>query len=158
MSTRSNIVIENGSSRIYIYRHWDGYLAEAGADILAKLKASSSPSRFLELLLAERYEKQSYETEAKRVYELTTEVHGDIEYLYVIKFRDVREDLRIGYAHRKVYSDGALEERDVVLGGVESFVQAVNAEIRETNRRLAKLRAEQPKAYGEVADYSEVSA
>lgn len=42
MSTRANITIEYGESRVILYRHCDGYPSETGADILAAMEAGDS--------------------------------------------------------------------------------------------------------------------
>ena len=157
MSTRTNIVIQTGQTNVYLYRHHDGYLTETGADLLKKLNAANdNPSLFLESLLAERYDKQNYETVAKRVYELTTEVHGDIGYLYVVRFDD--SNVTTGYAARGSYDNNVPEVADVKLGSKATFAEAVNKDIRATNRRLADLRKKQPGAYGDATDYAEVTA
>lgn len=160
MSTRANIVLESGESRVYLYRHCDGYPAETGADLVRLLAATGgSASGFLQSLLDQRYEKQSYESAAKRIYELTSEVHGDIEYLYRVRLVsgwENREPL-IGFSHHAIGSDRPDNANGVVLGSLRVFCDAVNAEIRAQNVRLEQLKREQPAHFGQCAPAEEVS-
>lgn len=152
MGTRSNIVIEVGSSRVYLYRHWDGYLAGAGRDIYSKLVAAgSNADQFLRSLMAEMDEATSYRP-AKGVYELTSEVHGDIEYLYFVRFSDRgSREPEIGWATFRPGDDRSPSIKAVgALGSAEAFKGAVNRAIVEQNARLAQLKREQPGAYGDV--------
>jgi hypothetical protein len=163
LSTRTNIIIEYGDSRVYLYRHHDGYLAETGADLARKLAATNGylgANRFVRSLIEEAYEKQSYETEAKRIYEVTSEVHGDIEYLYVVRF-DTNDSIKpqIGYrTYRGSEGPGGNAGPNSVknMGSLADFVLAVNAEVRATNRRIAEMRRAQPAAYGDASDMPEV--
>lgn len=86
MSTRSNILIQYGSTKIYLYRHCDGYPAINGVDLADAIGKAKSPGALVADLLSRRYEKQSYETEARPIYELTTDFHGDIEWAYVVYY------------------------------------------------------------------------
>lgn len=170
MSTRTNIIILAGDSRIYLYRHCDGYLAETGADLYEKARdAAGTPERhpsptgaadkFLRALLAERYEQQSYEKEPRTVYELTSGLHGDIEHCYTIDFqaRFNTGELSIRHATRPDdwHAIGA-ESVDWASAGrrysLEEFAQAVNADRRACNKRLAELRASS-KFYADSEDY-----
>ena len=85
MSTRSNVVIKSGETKIYLYRHSDGYLAEAGYNLACSLMHSNGFKSFLNSLLSQKYEADTIR-EARAVYEFTTEQHGDIEYLYQFEF------------------------------------------------------------------------
>ena len=85
MSTRSNIVVNYGDSKIFIYRHWDGYLEATGYDIASTLIHHSNPNSFVRALLSKK-EDSSFTRAANYQYELTSEIHGDIEWLYTITF------------------------------------------------------------------------
>ena len=74
MGTRCNIKIETGDTTLWIYRHWDGYPAETGNDLARKLVNVKSADEFISKLINDD------------AYEVTTEQHGDIEYLYNIRF------------------------------------------------------------------------
>lgn len=97
MSTRTNIYLaDRNGNRLWLYRHYDGYPAATGVDIAQKLKRLSkgyarthggSFAALSNALLAERYEKQSYEPEARAIYSVTTGEHGDIEWKYVVNCR-----------------------------------------------------------------------
>lgn len=75
MSTRANIKLINGDSIIWVYRHSDGYPAETGHDLAEKLKKSCYDFNELTSGILK-----------DDAYRITTEQHGDIEYLYTIEF------------------------------------------------------------------------
>ena len=85
MSTRSNILIKSGNTNIWIYRHMDGYLSETGYNLAVTLAHSKSYTDFMNSLLSYKYEPTTF-SKALPVYEITTEQHGDIEYLYKFEF------------------------------------------------------------------------
>ena len=74
MGTRCNIKIKTGDTTLWVYRHWDGYPAATGVDLARKLVNVKSSEEFITKLLNDD------------AYEVTTEQHGDIEYLYNITF------------------------------------------------------------------------
>lgn len=89
MATRANIVLKNAETTLWLYRHWDGYPAIAGANLAKVIKlalrnqhgyASLLP-HIAETLLAER------DTGGRSIYELTSGKHGDIQWLYQLTFR-----------------------------------------------------------------------
>lgn len=85
MSTRSNVLIKMGDTKIYLYRHCDGYPGANGGDLAEKLiKHKNKGDAFINDLLAERYEASEYRPE-RPVWELTNGLHGDIEWLYVFE-------------------------------------------------------------------------
>ncbi len=77
MSTRANIKLINGDSVIWVYRHSDGYPAETGHDLAEKLKKSCYDFNELTAGILK-----------DDAYRITTEQHGDIEYLYTIEFEN----------------------------------------------------------------------
>ncbi len=78
MATRSNIKIVTGETELWIYRHWDGYPEVTGVDVATKLEESKTMTQFVSSLLNDKNERGDHQ------YEVTTEMHGDIEYLYTI--------------------------------------------------------------------------
>ena len=169
MSTRTNILIEGaecdiGRTRILLYRHCEGYPADTGADILAKLTANakrtgepsqdwilqcSSFRRFVMAFLNDRYEQASYEKEPRAIYELTDCLSGDIEHFYVLRF-DVAEggDKLNGIWHAaRRREDGELDiwMRRQTLYTPATFAALVNRDRAESNRRIAELRRAHPK-------------
>lgn len=175
MSTRCNIIIISGQSKVFMYRHSDGYLGETGADLVTKLEAAwgtegahytpeGAADRFLRSLFAEYYEQQSYEKTPKRVYELTTETHGDIEHCYTIEFKDRFNTgaLSIRHAARpdRWHKDN-LETDDWAWHGkrhtIDSLRDAVNQDRKEMNSRIAELRKNNG-AYKDCADYPMLQA
>ncbi len=77
MSTRANIKLINGDSIIWVYRHSDGYPAETGHDLSEKLKKTCYDFNELTAGILK-----------DDAYRITTEQHGDIEYLYTIEFEN----------------------------------------------------------------------
>ena len=91
MSTRCNIIIRkenNPDNPIYVYHHCDGYPEGVGSelkDIISNhyTEAFINPSSIEQLLY--KYDSQ---------YEETDNIHGDIEYLYILT---VMDDGRVKY-------------------------------------------------------------
>ena len=103
MGTRCNIKIETGNTTLWIYRHWDGYPAETGVDLATKLVHVKNANEFITKLINDD------------AYEVTTEQHGDIEYLYKIIFptwngRDSSNDMSIQFETLK--RSGFNKDRD----------------------------------------------
>lgn len=134
MSTRCNIVIEFGDTVLYVYRHYDGYLRDTGRDLVDLLKEEGkTPWRFISELLAKRYGKQPYESEPRPIYEVVDSIHGDIEYLYRIKFlSDARgTSFIIGYAGCPYTSQDHLIPaiKNVTVGSIEAFESEIANEL-----------------------------
>lgn len=172
MSTRTNIVIKHGDSTIYIYRHHDGYLAETGADLLTKLAAvvgtpechmsvEGMADKFVRSIFAEYYEQQSYETTPKAVYELTTELHGDIEHAYYIEFGEHFNTGPVSIRHAARPDNWHSEDVEVEdwariakRYSVDSFRAAVNKDREACNARIRELKAKNPgSAYANCGEY-----
>jgi len=79
MSTRANITIKNGESKIILYRHYDGYPTNTGIDIANRIKRSRDTSALVSDFLD-----ATFDSNDRKVYEITSEIHGDIEYDYEI--------------------------------------------------------------------------
>ncbi len=126
MSTRSNILVLNGSSRIFLYRHCDGYPAENGADLCEAIAASKNAADLLVNLLSRRYEKASYETVARPVYEVTSDWHSDIEWAYVIEFTSYPTTVRVGW--QAIGFRGVNRERALAALDCRSFEMHTPAE------------------------------
>ena len=174
MSTRCNIIVKSGKSTVYLYRHSDGYPAETGADLLAKVQTAYGPpdahrsiegaaDHFVRAIFAEHYEQQSYETSPKAVYELTTDLHGDIEHCYQVEFAEMfaAGPVSIRHAARPAnWHESGHEVEDWARGrrySLQQFAELVNAERRDMNARLAKLRTTS-KHYADATDYPMVTA
>jgi hypothetical protein len=99
MSTRSNILVTCGDTRIFLYRHMDGYPAENGIDIADALSQCSNCSDFIQKLLDMRYRQRSYETKPSRMYEITTDWHGDIAWAYLVSYNPSNNKCTIGLSH-----------------------------------------------------------
>lgn len=112
MSTRANIIIKDQYNTLYFYRHSDGYPGRTGADLIEFVKDYQSGAMRLAamqsagwLIVRGHFEYKSAEPEYDRpattgprpnvkenrfsawkvgAYEPTTEIHGDVEYVYTI--------------------------------------------------------------------------
>lgn len=110
MSTRSNILITNNDTKIWLYRHYDGYLKEAGYNIASCLAQSTDLDEFMAQLMSQKHEPSMYR-KADSIYEFTSGMHGDIEYLYTINFYGTRSEgsVRFRVKERKGFNDVELE-------------------------------------------------
>jgi hypothetical protein len=144
MSTRTNIVIELGQTSVILYRHYDGYPSCTGLNLAELLVTHQKAGDFLRAILAEQYEESRFDDgtphrPARPIYELTTGIHGDIEYLYRIKFPEhwskPAKLPEIG-VEAFGFSDEDCKRREstlpnsVTVGPLSAFVDLVNAEIR----------------------------
>lgn len=90
MSTRSNIVINDGNRLIWLYRHSDGYPhGEHGVLLHLEQILEACDYNTPELLATAliRFKIQGSHGEYYS-FELTEDQHGDIEYLYTINAKD----------------------------------------------------------------------
>ena len=87
MSTRANININYGETCIWIYSHHDGYLSHRGYDLISNLTHSKNAKDFITRLLSQKEEPSLYR-DGRNTYELTSQEHGDIEFLYTFNFTD----------------------------------------------------------------------
>lgn len=103
MSTRANIIIKDSYSKLYFYRHSDGYPEVTGKSLKSfvkkytknkfRLDATQSAGWLIIKGYQEyfKYKKSLFDSDWKvGAYEPTTKIHGDIEYLYIIDL-DTRE-------------------------------------------------------------------
>lgn len=96
MSTRCNIILEDAKTRkrIYLYHHHDGYPEGVGAD-LARFVAKWNRHYYYRIeeyanALLKGIESEFYGRKDDE-YELTSGLHGDIEYCYLIKMSEDAE-------------------------------------------------------------------
>lgn len=101
MSTRCNVVVTFGDSKIYMYRHCDGYPNGVGTDLVpflldfmrnARVDCRRAPTTLLKQLIA---------VDSEAGLELTTGFHMDIEYAYWVRISD---DGRVDVAMREIPS------------------------------------------------------
>lgn len=169
MATRCNIIVRIGQTIVYLYRHWDGYPAETGADLCTKLRAAESlkvagnsitreaiGSHLLLALLSEKRVGDGYDADRAQ-YEVTTEIHGDVQWIYEFDFTEAqREDLYIPITvrERPRFSDWDDPSKWPVVyhKNTDEFAQQVNAERDLSNKRLAAL-ARKDKAYADATPY-----
>jgi hypothetical protein len=70
MSTRANVILKKGERKVYLYRHCDGYPDGLGQD-LQEAMDSTPEDTILNILEIDGIE-------------LTTGIHGDVEYIYIV--------------------------------------------------------------------------
>ena len=140
MSTRCNIKIKSGDTNIWLYRHCDGYLSEAGYNLSSTLAHCNGFKSFLDSLLNQKYEASMYR-KAQSVYEFTTEEHGDIEYLYSFEFdRSMPKNVKVtiescaSWDDRKILVD---TEFSITPENVEKHLSVVvKAHAKQLNKSL----------------------
>lgn len=81
MSTRCNIIVKENGKKVVLYHHHDGYIEGVGADLFNRFNERfSNPNScvYWDDVVNELVK------DAKDEYEVTSGIHGDIEYLYTI--------------------------------------------------------------------------
>lgn len=115
MATRCNILLLFGDSKVWIYRHWDGYPAVTGLDLAQRLAthmidnkvlAGDSrlylrPTDFLTGLLTAKRDGG----DPLPQYELTSCRHGDIEWQYTVRFSQGADRLELHVQKIPIGSD-----------------------------------------------------
>jgi cupin superfamily acireductone dioxygenase involved in methionine salvage len=92
MSTRSNVILVTPNNKVHqFYHHWDGYLSGVGEELRTKLLYSVGISSIekgisvYDVLIGEIMKDEDYEDEYVHDMNKVNHLHGDIEFLYVIK-------------------------------------------------------------------------
>lgn len=92
MSTRSNIILVTPDNKAHqFYHHCDGYLSGVGEELRTKLVYSLGMNKVIkdmslyDILLGEIHKDEDYDDEYKSEMSERSRIHGDIEYLYVVK-------------------------------------------------------------------------
>lgn len=96
MSTRCNIVFKDGNYEFFIYHHCDGHLNGVGRELRAGMQKGFMQNHwyvtdYVNELIKHGMTERGVENSEN--YELTTGIHGDIDYLYEIDY--VEEDERL---------------------------------------------------------------
>ena len=103
MSTRSNIFVDFNGERKQFYHHWDGYVEGVGQDLLVRMEMAFKRARnAIPFSLKENTFRLRTERTYKEFLNLLEEegsyepeeigLHGDIEYLYYVKFVSGEKD------------------------------------------------------------------
>ena len=100
MSTRSNIFVDFNGERKQFYHHWDGYLNGVGKDLLVRMDLATAIARKASsYLIGDDLTKKVYKEFLKLLEEEGSYepeeigLHGDIEYLYYVKFVSGEKDV-----------------------------------------------------------------
>lgn len=96
MSTRANVVIKDEYTTLYFYRHSDGYPSETGESLKRFVEGYKSGKYRLDAmqsagwLVLHGHEEYGRDAKTWKVgaYEPTSEIHGDIDYKYVIDLKE----------------------------------------------------------------------
>ena len=150
MGTRCNVLLTYGSTKIWLYRHWDGYVSMTGADLANKLRDAltniNAPTdalytfqRFAHSLMNQKRGGDGRDKDQPQ-YELTNGEHGDIEHLYAIAFSS--SGARV--THTRIPFDA---ERVSHRMTPSQFVVYVNREIDATNKRISELNGSNGSKY-----------
>ncbi|OGR96316.1 MAG: hypothetical protein A2V88_05050 [Elusimicrobia bacterium RBG_16_66_12] len=152
MSTRCNIKITAPDhAPLYLYRHWDGYLAETGANVVEVVRKPGqweTWSPWLHLVngfLSQIYEETEH-AKPHPIYEVTDRAHGDIEHFYWIEI----SSSAITIHHAAGYGE-ELESKTTPYT-LEEFAAIVNADRQDANTRIGQLRRTSP-AYADAELY-----
>ncbi len=101
MSTRANVVITDGQTTLYFYRHRDGYPSVTGDSLTEFVKGYSSG----------KYRFDAMQSAGWLV------LHGNVEY--------VKENESVPIAYRSTWKVGAYEPTDQIHGDVE-YIYTIN--------------------------------
>jgi hypothetical protein len=92
---------------LMLYRHWDGYPAEAGAAIVEALKGCKpSDGEYALAAVANALLLNTKTSDGKPLYEVTDQWHGDLEYAYSITLDRACVAFEIGIAHYEHFMHG----------------------------------------------------
>lgn len=161
MATRCNIVIKDSinDSKITLYRHWDGYPAMTGADLVKHLVPALDAKNggrgfraFVTSLITAKCGGDGRDAD-KPQYEVTDQVHGDIEHLYEFSFNAGRANHHTSVAISHSVRRPGDDKWGKVSLDLAQFVGLVNADRVAINQRLAVLRGSD-KHYADAADYA----
>jgi hypothetical protein len=149
MSNHASVVIRDPHREVWLYRHYDGYPAACGADVVEIMARVTQGVRDLATAsdVADEFLRILYAAEADRpprpVYELT-DGRDFVEDYYLIDLTQ----RTIGYAARPSWDSDKRGKEDWTADppcySVDEFVRFVNAERAMANERIAHLKRIQP--------------
>ena len=146
MGTRCNVVINYEETKINLYRHWDGYYSETGYDLAVRLNHSfnkignANAEKFFDSVFNAQRSVSVHDMDKKQ-YELTTELHGDIEYLYEFTFyRNNPKVVGVVFKHRE-YAQGWYTgyEAKITKENIGSLIDWVLQERIQMRKRASKI-------------------
>jgi len=155
MSTRTNIIVIGKGFQIVLYRHHDGYPAVTGADLVNAIDrtkiesdndcAGYGAAEFAQYLLA----MPRGNGDKKPQFELTDDLHGDIEHVYQIHWPDGNGS-RLTIQHAEPKDEKQIDGwRSIATRyTLEEFRAFVNDERAAMNARIVQYR----KMRGQPAD------
>jgi hypothetical protein len=161
MANPCTIVVDVGTTRVFLNRRVAGYPGCTGADLVRRLVAvqgtPEAASRLLVGLLAARDVIDAGQPD----YELAASTRDDIEYLYRVRFstESPHGAVLIGVCRRDTRAGQPVPEpRDVILMPLTMFTAIINRDIRQINERLSACFAEAGESEPELFPYIEIAA
>ena len=123
MGTRCNVIVKHGDTKINLYRHWDGYYAETGYDLMTRLWHCMGAGRFdgsrgfhfnkfVTNLINAKREPYRFDPADAEQYQLTNGIHGDVDFIYRFTWKDVNKVI-LKFSQRRLVKDskGELQEK-----------------------------------------------
>jgi hypothetical protein len=149
MSSHASVVIRDAQREVYLYRHYDGYPAACGADVVEIAARVTQGAHGLPTAgdLADEFLRIQYPAEgdclARPVYELT-DGRDFVDDYYLIDLAQ----RTIGYTSRPSWDGDKRDTEDWTADpprySLEEFARFVNGERAVANERIAYLKRTQP--------------
>lgn len=141
MGTRTTIKVrENNEIVASLYRHWDGYPAETGADLIEKAKEHyQDAGNFVAALLEERSENEP----DRKIYRIEPTA-GDIEHFYIISLSWNTPPIIYHAARPSWNSDIDEWTATAKKYTLAEFAEIVNKERKEINQKIERLKKTEP--------------
>lgn len=163
MGTRTNILVKVDRQEQKLYRHWDGYLAETGADvatIAARVNAWAWSPRFsvknvLNSFMAICDEATDFRA-AHPKFELADELQGDIEHYYRLTVHDGKATVYYAARPNDFEPVNGGDVRWIAKGTeytVYDFVDLVNADRQRINQWIGEKELDGTLPKGEYDRY-----
>jgi len=153
MSTRCNIKITSPDrTPLYLYRHWNGYLAKTGANVVEVANRANKWHGFgawcniVNGFLSQFYEREPNHKPSP-VYEVTDAAHGDIECFYWI------EIVSAGITIHHATGYGPELEAETKAYTLDQFTAFVNEARAHANTRIEELKRVSPDYYADAELY-----
>jgi len=115
MSTRSNIILVTPDNQAHqFYHHWDGYLSGVGEDLRKRLVYSIGMSILIkdktvyDLFVNDLADDEDYRDDGIMNLNTHNQLHGDIEYTYIIK------DNKLFYKYKYGLGDSVNTYKDLI--------------------------------------------
>jgi hypothetical protein len=85
MSTRGNVIIKYGNTKVVFYRHHDNYISEGGYELATLIKHNVNAPALIKDMLTRQRGIYIYDMD-RPLYKLCSALAGDSEYTYTLTF------------------------------------------------------------------------